>query len=462
VGAPHASVWWATLPSAPAPRPSLDGDRDVDVAIVGAGFTGLWTALHLVRCDPHLRVVVLEADVAGAGASGRNGGWASALYPVTFERVERESGREAMLALRSALRDGVTDLESLARDEGIEFDYHRGGTVTLARSALQARRLNDELEAQRALGDGPEDLEWLDEAAARRRCAASEVLGALYTPHCAAVHPAKLATGLAAAAARRGVEVLERTTVTSIEPGDRWRRPRAVCATGSVRADVVVRATEGYTARFRDARREVAPLYSLVVATEPLGGSFFDRIGLGERETFCDGRHLIIYGQRTADDRLVFGGRGAPYHFGSRVDPRFDVEPDVFDKLEATLVELFGELPGAITHRWGGPLGVARDFAPSVRLDRASGLAAAGGYVGDGVVLSQVAARALADRIAGVESPFTGLPFVGHESPQWEREPLRWLGINGGLFAAGHADRVETRSGRHSRAAAVVERLRGG
>jgi glycine/D-amino acid oxidase-like deaminating enzyme len=287
------------------------------------------------------------------------------------------------------------------------------------------------------------------------------VRGALYTPHCAAVHPAKLATGLARAVAARGAAIYERTEVTSIEAATAARRARASTPRGSVRADVVVRATEGFTPMLPGARRAVVPLYSLVVATEPLDGAFFARVGLADRETFCDDRHLIIYGQRTADDRLVFGGRGAPYHFGSRVDPRFDDEPTVFARLDETLRELFGEVPGAITHRWGGPIGVARDFAPFVVHDRAAGLASAGGYVGDGVVLSRVAGLALAELILGLESERTSLPFVGHRSRPWEPEPLRWLGINAGLVAAGLADRREARTGRASALAAVVSRLRG-
>ncbi len=462
MGAPHASVWWATLPEPPAVRAPLDADRDVDVAVVGAGFTGLWTALSLVRQDPHLRVCVLEADVAGAGASGRNGGWASALYPVPFSRVTAESGRDATLRLRAALRDGVTALRAVADEEGIGFDYHRGGTVTLARSAVQAQRLHHELEVLRGLGDTEDDSRWLDERDARTRCDATAVLGAMFTPHCAAVHPAKLAVGLADAVERRGVEVCERTVVTEIVAATRWRRAAAVTRHGTVRADVVVRATEGFTPRLRDARRDVAPLYSLVVATEPLDATFFARVGLKDRETFCDDRHLIIYGQRTADDRLVFGGRGAPYHFGSRTDPGFDEDPRVFSKLAETLDELFGPLPGGLTHRWGGPLGVARDFAPFARLDRATGLAAAGGYVGDGVVLSHLAGRAVADLICGEATERTALPFVGHRSRPWEPEPLRWLGINGGLYAAGLADRREAATGRESRASTVVARLRGG
>lgn len=459
--APHASVWWATLEQSPPPRVPLDGDIDVDVAIVGAGFTGLWTALFLARGDPNLRVAVLEAGVAGAGASGRNGGWASALYPVSFSRIESAHGRDAMLALRATLRDGVTELDEVARSEGIDCDYERGGSLTLARSAVQAARLHTQLDQDREFGGGVEDLEWLDEAAARERCAARDVSGALFTPHCAAVHPAKLVTGLADAVTRRGVAIHDDTTVTAIEPGDRWRRPRALTPRGAIRADVVVRATEGYTSSFPDARRAVVPLYSLVVATDPLPSSFFDRVGLAHRETFCDARHLIIYGQRTADDRLVFGGRGAPYHFGSRVDARFDLEPGVFAKLESTLVELFGEIPAAIPFHWGGPLGATRDFSPYVRFDRERGLAVAGGYVGDGVVLSHVAARTLADLVTGEATDRTLLPFVGNAPRDWEPEPLRWLGINAGLLAADLADRREAATGRASGFARVLDRLHG-
>jgi glycine/D-amino acid oxidase-like deaminating enzyme len=461
VGAPHASVWWATLQDQPAARAPLDGDLDVDVAIVGAGFTGLWTAKALLDHDPTMRVAVLEATVAGAGASGRNGGWASALYPLSFARVRSLSGDDQMRSLRRALREGVTSIADEAAASGIEFDYQRGGTVTLARTELQASQLQAELDEATSLGDGPDDLQWLDAEAASARCAASDVVGGLYTPHCAAVHPAKLVTGLAAVVEQLGGSIYEGTPVTAIEPGDRWRRARAVTASGSVRADVVVRATEGFTPSLASARRAVVPLYSLVVATDRLDVSFFERIGLGDRETFNDARHLIIYGQRTADDRVVLGGRGAPYHFGSRVDARFDDVPSVFDKLEATLHELFGDVPGRVAFRWGGPLAMARDQAPSVRFDADSGMASAGGYVGDGVVLSRIAAHALADLITGVDSALTRLPFVGHRARDWEPEPLRWLGINGGLMAASIADRREAATGRASMAATVLARLQG-
>jgi glycine/D-amino acid oxidase-like deaminating enzyme len=429
------------------------------VAIVGAGYTGLWTALRLLEADAHLRVAVLEAEVAGFGASGRNGGWASALYPRSFEDVEASDGTDAARTLRATLRAAVHELGDRATAEGIDCDYRRGGTVTLARSAPQVDRLRDELDRAHRHGDTDEDLRWLDADAATARCGADGVLGALFTPHCAALHPAKLAIGLAAAVERRGGTIYERTRVTCLEPAGVGARARCVCAAGVVRADVVVRATEGFTPALRATRRDVVPLYSLMVATEPLPASFFARVGLAERETFCDGRHLIIYGQRTADDRLAFGGRGAPYHLGSRVRPRFDQAPKVFEKLEATLGELFGELGGDVTHRWGGPLGMARDRLPFVRFDRGAGMAAAGGYVGDGVVMSFVAGRALAALVAGDDEAVAGLPFVGHRARPWEPEPLRWLGINGALRAADVADAREASTGSASRASGVLERL---
>jgi glycine/D-amino acid oxidase-like deaminating enzyme len=249
----------------------------------------------------------------------------------------------------------------------------------------------------------------------------------------------------------RGARIHERTRVTAIGPG--------VVRTehGDVRARTVVRATEGYTARLPGARRALAPVYSLIIATEPLPDSVWDEIGLRERETFSDHRHLIIYGQRTADGRMVFGGRGAPYHFASRIRPDYDRVPRVFAALERTLGELFPVLRGAtITHRWGGPLGIARDWHASVGLDRDTGLAWAGGYVGDGVSTTNLAGRTLADLITGRTSELTALPWVGHRSRNWEPEPLRWLGANAGLQAMIWADNAENRSGKSSRLAAFV------
>ncbi len=453
------SLWWSALEPSPSARPPLQGHADVDVAIIGGGFSGLWTARELLRRDPTLHVAVLERDVCGFGASGRNGGWASALYPQSAAAVARIAP-DAPARLGAVLRRAVIELGDELERDGIEADFHRGGTLTFARNDFQVARLHDEVEEARAWGASSDDVTWLDGDAAREHGRVAGAVGALYARHCARVQPARLVRGLAEVVERLGARIYEGTAVTRVLPGTPRRRPTVVTIGGSVHATIVVRATEGYTPTLPHERRSVAPLYSLMIATAPLPSSFWDHVGFGDAPTFNDGRNLLIYGQRTADDRIAFGGRGAPYHFGSVVEPRFDHVDKVFELLAATLRELFPEMPGLITHRWGGPLAMPRDLSPRVDLDRVSGLAVLGGYTGDGVVLSRVAAQALADLICAPEtsSEFTELPFVGHPLRRWEREPWRWLGINAGLVAATWADHQERR-GRSSRAATFLERL---
>ncbi|MFE9182679.1 NAD(P)/FAD-dependent oxidoreductase [Micromonospora haikouensis] len=451
------SYWLSTVDEPLTPRPPLGGDADADVVIVGAGYTGLWTAYYLALADPTLRITVLEAEIAGYGASGRNGGWCSALFPTSLPALARRHGRDAALRMQRAMQATVREVGRVVAAEDLDCDWHLGGTVTLARSAAQLGRARAEVAQAHAHGLTADDLVLLDAAEAAARCAADGVRGGTYTPHCAVVHPARLVRGLARAVERRGVTVHERTPVTAIRAG------AAVTPAGAVRAPVVVRATEGYTPGLPGQRRVVAPVYSLMVATAPLPEETWARIGLAERETFSDHRHVIIYGQRTADGRLAFGGRGAPYHFGSRVRPEFDREPRVFAALRRTLGELFPALGPQVpvTHTWGGPLGVARDWSASVGLDRATGLAWAGGYVGDGVATTNLAGRTLADLILGADSDLTDLPWVGHRSPRWEPEPLRWLAVNAGLRVMLSADRAELRTGRPARRAAVFQRFLG-
>lgn len=450
------SLWLDTVPDPLAPREPLPGDRDVDVAIVGAGYTGLWTAYYLAERDPSLRIAVLERDVAGFGASGRNGGWCSALFPASTAKVARLYGRGGAVELKRALHATVDEVGRVAAAEGIDCHFAKGGMVALARTPTQVQRARDEVADARDHGFGEEDLRLLTAGEAREVAGATGVLGATYTAHCAAIHPARLVRGLARAVERRGVDVYEGTPVTGLGDGV------AETPYGRVRADVVVRATEGYTPGLPGFRRTLAPVYSLMLATEPLPAAFWDEAGLARRETFTDHRHLIIYGQRTADDRLAFGGRGAPYHFGSRVRPGYDREPRVFADLRDVLTELFpGVADAAVTHTWGGPLGVPRDWFASVGVDRSKRLAWGGGYVGEGVGTSNLAGRTLADLIARRDSDLVRLPWVGHEWPRWEPEPLRWTGINLGLRAMTGADTEEARTMRPSRRAAVFNRFLG-
>jgi glycine/D-amino acid oxidase-like deaminating enzyme len=451
------SLWWDGLPGPIGVRRSLRGDLDVDVAVVGGGFTGLWTAYYLAEADPTLRIAVIERDVVGFGASGRNGGWCSALFAVPEARLDAVGGPGAGAAVRRAMVDTVGEVGRVAADEAIVCGFSHGGTVVLARNGAQLERAQREVAGARAAGIGPEDLRLLSAAEAASMARATNVLGGTYTPHCAAVDPARLVRGLGDAVERRGVTIYEQTAARAVEAG------AVVTDGGTVRAATVVRATEGYTRTLRGQERALVPVYSLMIATEPLPDQFWDRAGLAGRATFADHRHLVIYGQRTEDGRMAFGGRGAPYHFGSAIRPEYDLDTGVHEALRQTLVDLFPALAGVeITHRWGGPLGIARDWFTSVGLEPDTGLAWAGGYVGDGVSTTNLAGRTLRDLILQRDTELTRLAWVGHRSPRWEPEPLRYLGINAGLRLAGRADRAEERSGGATWHAGALDRVIGG
>jgi glycine/D-amino acid oxidase-like deaminating enzyme len=420
------------------------------VVIVGAGFTGLWTAYYLALADPALRIVVVEREVVGFGASGRNGGWCSALFPASWRRMARDAPLHAVIAMQSALEGAVREVGKVAASEGIECHYARGGSVVVVRNRAQLARAKEEVAEARAWGFGPETLDLHSAEQTARRLRATKTLGSLSTAHCAALQPALLVHGLAAAVERLGVVIHERTAATDVSTG------RVRTTSGTLTCEVVLVATEGYTAQLPGHRRDLVPVYSLMLATEPLPADVWQQIGLEDRATFSDHRHLTVYGQRTADGRIAFGGRGAPYHFGSRVDPSYDVVDKVHDALRTALVDMFPVVATAqITHRWGGNLGVPRDWYPSVGFDRATGMAWAGGYVGDGVATSHLAGRTVADLVVGCDTDRTRLPWVRRRTAQWEPEPVRWLGVNGVTRLMGRADVAEDRTGRPSRAAAA-------
>jgi glycine/D-amino acid oxidase-like deaminating enzyme len=445
------SLWHDTIDDDFTPRPSLDRDVEVDVVIVGAGYTGLWTAYHLAAADPTARIVVLEREVAGFGASGRNGGWCSALFPASLQRMATEGGREAAVRMQHRLHETVAEIGAIAEREGIDCHFDQGGYLSVARNPGQLERVQAEVADFHDWGFGPDDHRLLDAGEVAEFAQVSGALGGSWTPHCAAIHPARLVRGLASAVERRGVTIHERTP--AVDVGSR----RVVTPHGTVRAEHVVLATEGYTPTVTGRRRAIAPVYSLMTATEPLSDEVWDRIGLGRRTTFADNRHLVVYGQRTRDARIAFGGRGAPYHYASRISPVHERDDRVHGMLQRILVDLFPVLRDVtFTHAWGGNLGVPRDWFPSVRHDRHTGLAFAGGYVGDGVATSALAGRTLAAMIAEDDpDDLASLPWAGRTSREWEPEPLRWLGVNAVTALMTAADRTERRTGRRSRAASA-------
>ena len=445
------SLWYDTLPEeVRVDGEPMEGPVTCDTVIVGGGLTGLWTALYLLEREPGMDVVVIDRTGVGTGASGRNGGWCSTLLPMSLDRMARQHGRAAARRMQVAMHSTLDEIERVVTEHDVDAGFRRGGSITAARSAPQEGRIAHEISRYREFGFEEDDYRLLDADEAADRCAMTRIRGALYTPHCAAAHPARLTHGVARLAVAAGARILSPVRAERIEPC------QVTTDRGVISARVVVRATEGYTSDLQGEHRTMIPLYSMMVATEPLDASTWDAIGLRERETFDDGRHMVIYGQRTADDRFAFGGRGAPYHFGSRIEDSYDTDERVRSAITETLIDLFPMLSEVrFTHHWGGPLAAPRDWACSVDFDRRTGLARAGGYVGDGVSTTNLAGRTLATMIAGEaragDDELLRLPWVGHRSRRWEPEPVRWLGINAGRRAADIADRIEERTGKESR-----------
>ena len=417
-----AVSFWHRAAGPPEPRPPLPGDREVDVAVVGAGFTGLWTAYYLAQQAPGLRVAVLEREFAGFGASGRNGGWLTAELAGPPERYARDHGRDAVLRLQRAMFQAVDEVVAVAAREGIAADIVKGGMLLVARNRAQRARLHETLAHLRRWGWGEADLRV---EPPDRRLRAAGAAAALWSPHCARIQPARLVRGLARAVVARGVALYERTPVTEILPG------RAVTPYGTVRARHVIRATEGFTAALRGHRRTWLPLNSSMIVTEPLPEAVWERIGWAGGELLGDLAHYYVYAQRTADGRIAFGGRGRPYRYGSRVDRHGRTPARTVDALWGMLTDMFPAVRGArVAHAWSGVLGVPRDWCAAVHLDPATGLGWAGGYTGHGVAAANLAGRTLADLILGRATELTALPWVGRKARAWEAEPLRWLGVH--------------------------------
>jgi len=448
--------WWRSLGVPPAPRPPLPGPADADVAIVGAGYTGLWTAYYLKRARPSLEIVVLEREHAGFGASGRNGGWVSGFFSGPPRVYERHAGRVAYAALQRAMFDTVDEVGAVLAEHGIDADFVKGGHLAVALGDAQARRLRQGVRDSRAHGLDDHDLRELGADELRGRLRVAGASGATFSPHVARVHPAKLLTGLATTVERLGVRIYEATPVSAIRPHE------ALTPAGSVRARWVVRATEGYTAGLPGLRRALVPMNSSMIITEPLGAAAWREIGWDGREVLSDGAHVYVYVQRTEDGRIAIGGRGVPYRFGSRTDGRGETAPSTIDSLRAKLGAMFPPAADAgLEHAWSGVLGVPRDWCVSVDADPESGLAWAGGYVGEGVAAANLAGRTLRDLLLGEPTALTTLPWVGRAPRRWEPEPLRWSAIRAVYSLYRRADRNEQRSQRPSRLGRLVDAASG-
>jgi glycine/D-amino acid oxidase-like deaminating enzyme len=449
------SLWWSTVPEL-KPRPRLKGQIEADVTIVGAGFSGMWTAYYLKQLNPDIHVVIVEAEVAGAGASSRNGGWASAILPIGWDTLAQQYGRDATIRYQHAADENLGVMRTLLRAEGIDADLAADGYLRVATDQAQLAKLREELKEARSWERSEYDATWLNAEETRARINGPDFLGGIFIPHCMAINPAKLVRGLAEAVERSGVQIYERSFVTSVRDG--------VVTTdrGQVNSGLVVVAVEGYAAQLEGFRRTRLPVHSTMIATEPLSAELWQELGWEKRSTVNDLRRHLFYAQRTADGRIAFGGRGAPYKFASRVELDRNGAIEVSRHVEDVMYEIFPMLKGIeVTHRWSGVLGVPRDWTPSVDVNRAEKLAMIGGYGGDGVALTHLAGRTLAHLITGVESPLTRLPLVGHNSPSWEPEPLRVMGVRLSEKLARRADEVERNTGKPSWSGKVFSKLSG-
>lgn len=424
----HGSFWLHSVPDSRGPRPALREDLDADVVIVGAGLSGLWTAYWHARRAPGSRIVVLEQERVGYGASGRNGGWLSGKTVGQRRRLlaAGHSAAEA-LAMERRVFDAVREVPEIFERAGKDIDAVRGGWMQIARSESELARMREYVRAERAWGLGEEDITLLSAQEAAGRVNVPGIRGAAYSPHAVRLHPAKLMYALAELCEESGVRIFERSRAEEIAPG--------LCRTagGSVRAPVTVLATEGYTAALPGRRRELLPMLSSMVVTDPLSPDQWERIGWEAAECMSGAQHMYFYAQRTADGRIAMGGRGKPYRWGSALDEDGALDPRTAEQLCRTLQDLFPQVRLSFAHSWCGVLGVTRDWSPFIDVqaqDGGSRLVRLGGYAGQGVTAAYLAARTAADLIAGEDTELTRSTWARPLPRKWEPEPLRWIGAN--------------------------------
>ena len=437
------SFWHDSVPGSLLPRPGLEKDIEVDVVIAGAGYTGLWTAYYLKQLRPALSIAIIESEIAGFGASGRNGGWCSSFLSGLEKAFVQPGLADAAIRLQRLLFDTVKEVGRVTSLESIDCHFDQSGHVEAAVLPGQLLRVREHLDFMHDQGFGEEDLNWLTAHQLRERINIDGALGGMYMSHCASVHPARLVRGLADVVEGRGVKIFERTPIVKLD------EQGVTTAGGRVKAGVTVLATEGYTGSIKGLRRKLIPIHSTMIATEPLSDQQLEQTGLLQPCLFNNLDHMTTYGHLTADRRIAFGCRGS-YLYGAKVKPHFDPADPEFELVWKTLLRFFPSLSGSrFTHAWGGAMGVSRTLNPAVCFDKEKGLAWAGGYFGDGVGASNLAGRTLADLILERDTDRVHTHWVNPERERelgkklWEIEPIRWLGIKSRARLMQMADQAE-------------------
>ena len=394
------SFWLEDSGEPLTPRPALKSSQDVDVAILGGGYSGLWTAYYLLLHEPALRVAVVDKDIAGFGASGRNGGWCSPNFPVTAGGLEKRFGAEAARNLLLKMRASVDEVGRVCGEENIDARYHKGGVLTLARGEHQLPGLRSSYAAYERLGLG-DRYQMLSAEEAAERIRVSGVHGGLYTPDGASLHPARLVRGLARAVERHGGVIYEQTPVTEFKPGS------LITPGGELRAErAIVLAGEAYLTRLPSLHRALLPVYSLISLTEPLTAGQWSQIGWQDGESVASTRNTVVYLTRTPDGRVLFGSRGAPYAFGSKITDQQDTH-------DATVKMIQSFVGGVVSRRSPALVSPTRGAARwpcrvigcrRCVMTRHPQIGSIMGYTGQGVSTSNLAGRLLAGLISGQQN----------------------------------------------------------
>jgi glycine/D-amino acid oxidase-like deaminating enzyme len=363
---------------------------------------------------------------------------------------------DATRALYRAMAGSVDEIARVAAAEGFDIHFTKGGGMTVARGSHQLPSVKETYADFERLGLG-DRVELLDKRQADERVKISDVFGAIFYKDAANIHPGRLVRGLARAVERRGAKIYEQTEVTDFSSG---ADPVLRTSRGELRAKTIVLCGEAYLTRLPKTRRVLIPVYSLMTLTEPLSSADWAEIGWKNRECIDSCRLTIEYIAKTADGRILFGGRGAPYHFGSKIEDGYDRHEPTIRMFQDNVRRWFPRLKDIrFTHAWGGPLGAPRDFMTTMSYDAATGVASARGYVGNGVATTNLAGRVLADLIAGAKSEITMLPCVNHRSPNWEPEPFRYLGVHYIQRAFWNIDQKAERTGVSPSGRTLAERL---
>jgi glycine/D-amino acid oxidase-like deaminating enzyme len=432
------AVFWSDRTDAPALRPRLTGATEADLVIIGGGFTGLWAAMF-ATAQPGRRVVVLEAARIGHGASSRNGGFCDSSLTHGLHNGASHWPDELDALVRMGNENHDELLASLA-DEGIDAAVERAGELTVATEGWHLSDLAEGLELHRRFGDR---VDLLDAATTHARVASPTYLGGLLRRDgVALVDPARLAWGLADVVGRRGAAVHDSSAVIAVEPD---RRHLVVhTAAGQVRTDRVIMATNAYPGPVRRPRRYVVPVYDYVLVTEPLTSVQRSELGWEHRDGVTDAGNQFHYYRLIGDDRILWGGYDAVYHFGNRLDQRDATQLRLAEHFLTTFPQLEGI---RFSHRWGGAIATTTRFTATWGTAHDRRLAWVAGYTGLGVAASRFGARVALDLVDGQETERTALSMVRTTPFPFPPEPLRWAGVELTRRAIARADRRGGRRG---------------